>query len=357
MAIGSGWTRRCPIVIDHTKVPGDLSNFPVLFNVDNLPSEMLDLDGSYPCNSTDGRDIRFSSDQAGNTELAVEVVGVSLNNNPALSRIEIHVKIPSLSSSVDTTVYVWYNNTSATMPSRTSTYGSDNVWDADYRFVVHVSGSLNDSTSYALTGTNHSSGESSTIYKLGYSSRTFATASSQYIDYGNQNNINGDVNITLESVVRITSAPDTYNYIAGRGENYKIQCNDVRIEFATFNTSWDSMVSDDPITNGNWYHWCGRRTASTDTNEAYRDGSLQTNTAATSQIRNEVTCSLQIGQNNGGGYYLDGYVDEFRISTSARTGNWITTGYNSLMSPSTFAVEGTPESIARAIITQVIWLM
>ncbi len=81
---GSGWLRRASITVDNTKVggTGDLTDFPILLNIDNLPSEMFDADGSYPAKS-DGCDLRFSTDEAGDTELPLEIVDFSTGNNMA----------------------------------------------------------------------------------------------------------------------------------------------------------------------------------------------------------------------------------------------------------------------------------
>ena len=69
MAFPTDWGRRCAIVIQSSKVDANLADFPVLLTKDTLPSEMFDHDGSYPA-LEGGGDIRFSSDEAGETQLA-----------------------------------------------------------------------------------------------------------------------------------------------------------------------------------------------------------------------------------------------------------------------------------------------
>ena len=79
MAFPVDWGRQCELEIDHTKLSGNVSNFPVLLTEDTLPLEMFDADGSYPA-INGGGDIRFSSDINGETQLACEVVSFVTDN-------------------------------------------------------------------------------------------------------------------------------------------------------------------------------------------------------------------------------------------------------------------------------------
>ena len=80
MAFPVGWGRQCALTIAHTQVTASQSSFPVLIsynvtpdNANNLPTEMLVTGGTNAARS-DGGDIRFSSDSAGNNPLHAEVV-------------------------------------------------------------------------------------------------------------------------------------------------------------------------------------------------------------------------------------------------------------------------------------------
>ena len=159
MAFPTGWGRRCSLTVDHTKVISDQSDFPVLFTVANLPSEMFDADGSYPALSGGG-DIRFSSDSAGATQLSCEVVSFTINNDPALGTAEIWVKT-SISSSVDTVIYVWYNKAGETQPAVDAAYGRNSVWSA-FKFVCHMDG-VTDSSGVFGNATKRAAGEPATV--------------------------------------------------------------------------------------------------------------------------------------------------------------------------------------------------
>jgi len=160
MAFPDGWLRRCELVIQYGKVGTTLANFPTLITKDTLPSEIFDADGSYPA-LNGGGDIRFSSDSAGVTQLACEIEQFVTDNDPANGKAAIWVKVPSVSSSSNTTIYIWYNKSGETQPAENDTYGKENVWDSNYKLVQHMnqdpSGSapqMIDSTSNDCDGTS-----------------------------------------------------------------------------------------------------------------------------------------------------------------------------------------------------------
>ena len=146
--------RKAEIIIQFNKVGANLTDFPVLLTKANIPDEACDADGTSPAQSGGG-DIRFTSDEGGNTQLPLEVVDFTTSNDPANCTVEMYVKVPSVSSSSNTSIWMWYDTeTSASQPSASSAYGSENVWDSNYKGVWHLdesSGTRNDST----TNDNH----------------------------------------------------------------------------------------------------------------------------------------------------------------------------------------------------------
>src|SRR5450759_1394660 len=109
----ASWTYRKKITIDHTKVASDSANFPVLVSLDSLSHI-----------NANGTDIRFTSSD-GITELPREIESYSTGS------LRAWVKTPTLSSSSDTAIYMYYGNAAATEPAASSTYGSQNVWKTD----------------------------------------------------------------------------------------------------------------------------------------------------------------------------------------------------------------------------------
>jgi len=138
MAFPNGWGRRCKITIESSEVDATLTDYPVLILVGNLPSEMVDNDGPYPA-LEGGGDIRFSSDEAGQNQLALDVKSFHLDNAPQYANsAQLFVKIPSLSSSVDTDIWVWWNKAGETQPGVATTYGRNAVWKDTHISVWHL---------------------------------------------------------------------------------------------------------------------------------------------------------------------------------------------------------------------------
>ncbi len=134
---GALGNRRCELVIQSSQVPASLTDFAVLLTDPTLPSEMFDADGANPA-LDGGGDIRFSSDAAGATRLSCEIVTFTTDNNPALGTAEIWVKVPSVSSSSNTSIWVWYNKAGETQPAAYAAFGSESVWDANHMGVWHL---------------------------------------------------------------------------------------------------------------------------------------------------------------------------------------------------------------------------
>src|SRR5688500_19008586 len=101
-------TRKAEIIIQSSQVSGTLTNFPVLLTEDNIPAEACDADGVAPAENGGG-DIRFTSDENGNEQLPLEVVRFVTNNDPANCDVEMYVKAPIVSSSANTSIWMWYN--------------------------------------------------------------------------------------------------------------------------------------------------------------------------------------------------------------------------------------------------------
>ncbi|MEZ5759198.1 MAG: hypothetical protein R3D86_13340 [Emcibacteraceae bacterium] len=105
MAFPTGWGRKQKITIQSSKVAGSgsHSNFPVLITLDMLDAEIVDADSNSALNG--GGDIRFSTDSAGSTQIACEVVEFVTNASSGSRRCEIWVKVPSLSTSANTDIF------------------------------------------------------------------------------------------------------------------------------------------------------------------------------------------------------------------------------------------------------------
>ncbi|UCC20075.1 MAG: hypothetical protein JSV62_01985 [Promethearchaeota archaeon] len=133
------------ITIDHTKVNGSgyHSNFPVLISITD--SDLQDKAQSG------GGDIAF----ANNTSwLDHEIEQYNQNYSPTHAQLIAWVRIPLLSTSIDTTIFMFYGN--STIGNQENPTG---VWDPNYKGVWHLNddpgygGSIQDSTVNQNDGT------------------------------------------------------------------------------------------------------------------------------------------------------------------------------------------------------------
>lgn len=134
-----GWAYRKAITIDHTKVAGDLTDFPILIN--------LASDSDLAAHAQDdGDDIRFvNSDNTLKLDHEIEYF------NGTTGELQAWVRIPKLSSLTDTTIYMYYGD-----PTCGNQENVTGVWDANYVMVQHLeetSGIHYDSTSNGNDGT------------------------------------------------------------------------------------------------------------------------------------------------------------------------------------------------------------
>ena len=123
---GSAWTNRKAITIDHTKVAGNLTNFPILFSVSDTNLKSVDNGGSV--GKADGTDLVFTASD-GITKLDHELESY----NAWAGQVNAWVRLPAVSSTTDTVIYVYYGNAAAADQQHKS-----GVWDSNYKLVWHL---------------------------------------------------------------------------------------------------------------------------------------------------------------------------------------------------------------------------
>jgi len=127
--VSNVYTHRRAITIDHTKVPhSDQPNFPVL--VSGVYSYLATAANGGQVQNANGYDIIFTSDYAGTSKLDHEIDSY----NPVTGAINMWVRIPLLSHTCDTVIYVNYGNASITTPQENRV----GVWDSSYQGVWHL---------------------------------------------------------------------------------------------------------------------------------------------------------------------------------------------------------------------------
>jgi len=178
------WSYCKRIAIDHTKVQSDQTDFPVLL----YRSSDSDL-ATYA--QSDGDDIAFVNEH-NSTQHEHEIE----EYNSATGELVAWVKVPSLSSTEDTILYMYYGN-----PNCGSQQNITETWNSNYIMVQHLSesaGTIYDSTSYDNDGTNSgASPNSSAKIDGGYD-----FDGNDQINSGANNSLNTTSQITLEGWVK-----------------------------------------------------------------------------------------------------------------------------------------------------------
>jgi hypothetical protein len=329
----TSWTNRLAIVIDHTKVSGPLTNFPVLINLTNAS-----LQASA---QSSGNDLLFTSAD-GTNKLAHEIESYT-NSNGALVA---WVNVPILSSTADTTLYLYYGNSSATNQQNVS-----GVWNSNFTAVWHLSNNnFNDSTINANNGTN--SGTTNTTGIIG-GARGFDGVSA-YIYTTTQ--YTNPQNFTLQAWFKTSTASgknilgyetDRTGTASGGWDRQIYVGTDGKLSFQCSSATDNTAISPGTYTNNAWHQVFAVRDNSSNKLNLYVDGQL---VATTNNSNASVTNgywrigSYKGASGNGTSGYFPGSVDEVRIALTARSAAWISAEYNTQNSPATFYSVGSAES-------------
>lgn len=351
----SGWGRKCSLSVNASKIPSDQTNFPVLLTLATLPSEMFDADGSYPALSGGG-DIRFSSDGAGNTRLSCDLVTFTIDNDPANGVAEIHVKVPSVNGTVDTTFYVWYDKDGQSQPATDAAYGSESVWDNNFKLVQHMnedpSGSspqMIDSTSNDNDGTSNGTMTSGDLVAGKIGKALVFDGTDDLINVGSKTSLDNLSPLTFSTWLYPTNASD--GDIMGKypiQRQLAISSTNDRIYFIVDGgTDLKKFGATNSTVADTWQHfvvtWDGGTAHSgvhiykNGTELSYDD---EQNGASFSD---DASSDFVVGNQYDGLDPFTGTIDEVRASNLVRTSGWIETEYNNQHDPSTFVTEGTPE--------------
>jgi len=353
MAFPAGWGRKCKLTIDPAKVDANLTDFPVLLTEDNLPEEVFDADGSHPA-LNGGGDIRFSADSLGATRLACEVVSFVTDNDPANGSAEIWVKIPSVSATVDTDFYIWYDKAGESQPAANDTYGSQNVWDSDFSGVWHLkepSGSAADSTANGNNGTFNGNMPDAQAGKIG-NCQNFA-GTDDYISLSStpSNIPTGNTHYTLQAWIKPDLHDTTSRGIVGWGgwgtsnAVNALKLYQISSTYYANNYWWsnDLQANSGNLADGSW-HFIVARFDGTTRQILVDNTSKGTNTPSGHNVT--TANNVKIGVTNNLTEDFDGLIDEIRISKISRSTEWLAAEWNNQNDPSTFISADTPENIA-----------
>ena len=354
------WDYRKLITIDESKVSGssNLTNFPVLISVTdtNLASAA----------QTDGDDI-FFTDQYGN-KLSHEIEKYTSGTGELLA----WVKVPVLTATEDTTLYIYYGNADA---ANQEDY--ENVWDDNYVGVWHMAEDPSISTDGDCGGSTKEVCDSSSNNNDGDSNGSM-TAGDQVpgrvngsLDFdGANDNVNlgsatsvdnlaqGDITVSAWINPRTTGENSLGRIIekrttGGSSGGWIFRMNDTAsitgLTVVSNNADAQSTAANNSLTLNDWNYVVFKYSNSGDKKVyLYVNGaevSYATQTTGTGSPNTDATGNLLISDANDlpGARTFDGVIDNVRASNTLRSTDWIATEYANQNSPSTFYSFGVQE--------------
>ncbi|MDD1670894.1 MAG: DUF2341 domain-containing protein, partial [Methanomicrobiales archaeon] len=352
------WGYRKKITIDKTKVSGTnpLSDFPVLVNL------TLETPAHAQAN---GEDFVFTASD-GTSKLSHEIESYSGGTGV----LTAWVKVPSVSPSANTDLYLYYGN-----PSTSSQEDPHGTWSNGYRGVWHHDHNLLDSTFNGNDGTT--GGTTNTGGKIG---RAQDYGDNDYVDVGSGSSLDsvfaggGTVSAWIyphtwgwASFGRVADKTfDTSNgggwafMVDGSGtQSFNRSLRFVRA-FSTQVGGWE-VSPNDSIELNKWQYVVVTYDETSLTNDPllFINGSSKAVTETknpTGSVSLDDAQVMRIGNYGGGtSRSFDGIIDEIRISHVIRSAGWIQTEYNNQNNPGSFfasigAEEGacgtTPQTIS-----------
>ncbi len=342
------------ITIDKTKIGGTVAtptNFPV--EIDITQTELRTVGNGGQVQNTNGYDIWFGSTS---DCVASRLSGEREIYTATTGRYTGWVKVASLSTTTNTTIYMCYGDASISVdPNSNSTYGATSVWDSNYKGVWHLpdgsSLTANDSTSGGLGNGTVTSASASTGKIDGASSYN---GSSAQIDFGAPN-LSSYGNFTASAWIKASSVIGTiftqWSDVAANaafildhnGGSGKARC------YVGTNAAQYGVNGTTNVTDGNWHHIVCTWNSAGFIERVYVDG-VQENSVMTSGVtlKNASTggSHLWLGRYTQNAFY-SGTVDEARISNAERSADWIKTEYNNQSATSTFYTIGSETVIQR----------
>jgi RHS repeat-associated protein len=322
------------ITIDHTKVPNtDQVNFPVL--ISGAFNYLATTANGGQVQNASGYDIVFTADIAGTNRLDHEIESY----DPVTGTINFWVRIPLLSHSTDTVIFLQYGS-NVVITSQENRAG---VWDSNYQMVLHLdeaAAPYRDSTSnaYASTG-GGASYPAQGQGKIG-KGQAYNGNVGQYIAYSQSQSPNPNGAITMEAWVKTGSAQGGIFQKGQTTNSYGMLISNTA-QGTLGSTNGSSVgITGTSVINDNVWHHVVVAAPPTGNIVLYTDGVQNTVVNNSSPLLATVTDPLLVGISCANCTALAGTLDEVRISNSVRSADWVAAEYSNQNAPAAFSALG-----------------
>ena len=329
----SGWDYRKLITINSSQVPANLNNFPILVNITDT-------------------DLRDDAQNDGDDIVFTNATGTKLNHeielfNGTSGELVCWVNVTSLSSSSNTEIWMYYNNSGCS--SQENIVG---VWDSNYVMVQHLQEDPTDSAPEFKDSTGEHNGTSVNLDAedqmtgIVDGSLNFDLADTEHVTVPHSADIVFDINddFTVSTWAYLASLPGAWAGIVTKSRDdapwYGIWISNANVwAFGTENGAGADNLLGSSVTTG-WHYVVAVQEGGVEKN-IYVDGVNQgTGPAGNANGAGDIW----IGGAASVSEYLESQVDEVRISNTTRNASWINTSYNTMNSPSTFLHFGSENS-------------
>jgi hypothetical protein len=334
-----GWQYLKKVTINHTKISGDLVNFPVLINT--MDSDLRDKAQS------DGDDILFMDDIGIATRLYHEIEYFV----DSTGELVAWVNLSYLQSNQDTVIYMYYCN-----PGCGNNQAPERVWNSNFVSVLHMSDNpdnchIMDSTVHNNNGAKKGIDEPiESNGKIGKSQ--LFDGSNDYID-------TKDFDIDNDFTISLWINPSSTDYnqcFIGKHKNgvdenllifgyydkddppdgYSFHIREERYRGGIMNADWHQMV------------YVGEKIGSSVTNATvYKNGEIlwQYNiNKVVGDISGYKPWTIGQDWDSIRTDFFNGMIDEVRIANNIKSTDWILTEYNNQNDPSSFLFFGPEET-------------
>ncbi len=313
------------LTVDHNQVgTADLTNYPVYVS--------LTL-GSGKIQNASCFDVVFAADSGNTTARSWETEPVC---NTGTGVFAAHVKVPSISHTVDTVFYVFYDNAAIT------TFQSvGSVWDANFLTVMHFP----DGTS--LSANDSAGGHNGTLVG------TFSAAAG--LMDGGASSIASTVAVTFPSAGlnlntgTVSMWVDFQNASSGGGTSYFFDSDTTRHAFIFISTLIE-MFNDGRVTDfvgptwgaATWHHLAFLYNKTGNIQRLFFDGAevtggVPSGTWGSTALGANAYLGNRFSVNSG----MAGTYEEMRVSNVIRPDGWYLADFNSQKAGATFVTVGS----------------
>jgi len=345
-----GWDKRIRLTIDHNDITSNFSNFPILIHLSNSSGRNSDdvscVFDELTSNANRKKIAVTKSD--GTTQCYVEIEKWDDANEQAWLWVKVS-GTNSISSSVDTVLYLYYDKDQTDNTSYVGDSGSTiarNVWDGYFKMVQHLnetdidggSGDIKDSTSYVNNGTTKNMNTNDQVPGQIDGSFDF-DGTNDYVNLGQPSSLDITGSITISAWIK----PDVIfgaivskrEWISGPWGQYLFDIYQDNLRLVWYNSgSWQGNGScniTSYISIGKWAHVAGTYNTSTDEAAIYVDGIKRGSVIEPTGLRHyDVSTKIGIWTTTDSNLPRDpfnGRIDEVRISNTARSAAWIKASY------------------------------